>query len=71
MVGSAIIRQLSQLSDAEIVYRDRSELNLTDQSAVRHFFHSERVDQVYLAAARVGGILCTGQKIWRSELARV
>ena len=56
MVGSAIIRQLSQLGDDEIIYRDRSELDLTDQSAVRHFFHSEQVDQVYLAAARVGGI---------------
>lgn len=56
MVGSAIIRLLSQLGDNEIIYRDRSELDLTDQSAVQHFFHSERVDQVYLAAAKVGGI---------------
>lgn len=58
MVGSAIIRQLSANGHpAEaILTRTRQELNLLDQGAVRGFFESERPDQVYLAAARVGGI---------------
>jgi len=58
MVGSAIVRQLiANGHDPErIVGRTRAELNLTDQSAVRDFFETEKPDQVYLAAARVGGI---------------
>ncbi len=56
MVGSAIVRQLSQFGGYEIICRDRAELDLTDQSAVRRFFDSVQIDQVYLAAARVGGI---------------
>ncbi len=58
MVGSAIVRQLiSEGHPAErIVGRTHSELDLTDQAAVRHFFATEKPDQVYLAAARVGGI---------------
>ena len=58
MVGSAIVRQLiSEGHPAErIVGRMHSELDLTDQAAVRHFFATEKPDQVYLAAARVGGI---------------
>lgn len=56
MVGSAIVRQLSQSGGYEIISRDRAELDLTDQTAVRRFFDSEQIDQVYLAAARVGGI---------------
>ena len=58
MVGSAIVRQLvagGHPSDA-ILTRTRKELDLLDQAAVRRFFESERPDQVYLAAARVGGI---------------
>lgn len=57
MVGSAIVRQLQQRADAELVLRTRNELDLTDQSAVSRFFESEKVDQVYLAAAKVGGIV--------------
>lgn len=57
MVGSAIVRQLMQRSDVAIVTRSRSELDLTSQQAVRDFFSSERPDQVYLAAAKVGGII--------------
>lgn len=57
MVGSAICRQLSKFDDCEIVTRDRSELNLIDQGAVAEFFYRESIDQVYLAAAKVGGIL--------------
>ncbi len=56
MVGSAIVRQLSEQTDIELVTRSRSELDLTCQSAVTEFFQSEQIDQVYLAAAKVGGI---------------
>ena len=55
MVGSAIARQLT-LHNLELVTRTRSELDLTDQHAVRQFFESEAIDQVYLCAAKVGGI---------------
>jgi GDP-L-fucose synthase len=56
MVGSAIVRQLEQQIDVEIIVRTRSELDLTNQQAVREFFETEKIDQVYLAAAKVGGI---------------
>ena len=55
MVGSAIVRQLSTKSDVELVLRTRSELDLTNQAAVNTFFDTESIDQVYLAAAKVGG----------------
>ena len=57
MVGSAIVRVLQEKDGCEIITRSHAELDLTDQSAVRSFFESERPDQVYLAAAKVGGIL--------------
>ena len=56
MVGSAIVRQLESDSNAEVVTRSRSALDLTRQSDVEAFFGDERIDTVYLAAARVGGI---------------
>ncbi len=58
MVGSAIVRQLLARSTPldSIVIRTHAELDLTDQAAVRAFFAEERPDQVYLAAAKVGGI---------------
>ena len=58
MVGSAIVRQLlaSRVPSDRIVTRTHAELDLTDQTAVRAFFATERPDQVYLAAAKVGGI---------------
>lgn len=56
MVGSAIVRKLLQSGYENIVTRTHSELDLTDQRAVRDFFSTERIDHVYLAAARVGGI---------------
>jgi GDP-L-fucose synthase len=56
MVGSAIVRALEARGDAEIIIRTHAELDLTDQAAVRAFFADERPDQVYLAAAKVGGI---------------
>ncbi len=56
MVGSAILRALRARGNCELVTRTHAELDLVDQAAVRHFFANERLDQVYLAAARVGGI---------------
>ena len=56
MVGSAICRQLSERADVELVVRTHIELDLTSQQAVTAFFSSEQIDQVYLAAAKVGGI---------------
>jgi GDP-L-fucose synthase len=56
MVGSAIVRMLQQSGHDRIVTRTHAELDLTEQAAVREFFATEKPDQVYLAAARVGGI---------------
>lgn len=56
MVGSALVRQLDKNPEVQLVVRNRSELNLLDQQAVQQFFQHERIDQVYLAAAKVGGI---------------
>tara|TARA_R110000744_G_scaffold64786_3_gene133217 strand:- start:860 stop:1819 length:960 start_codon:yes stop_codon:yes gene_type:complete len=56
MVGSALIRQLSGLENVELIVRTRKELDLTNQQAVSSFFDAEKIDQVYLAAAKVGGI---------------
>lgn len=56
MVGSAIVRQLENRADVEIVTRDRKELDLLDQNAVDLFFANEKLDEIYLAAAKVGGI---------------
>lgn len=56
MVGSAIVRRLQSLGYADIVTAGRDELNLLDQTSVVRFFQEKRVSQVYLAAAKVGGI---------------
>lgn len=56
MVGSALVRQFENQPDIQLVVRNRNELNLVDQHAVQQFFKVERIDQVYLAAAKVGGI---------------
>ncbi|WP_371185684.1 GDP-L-fucose synthase family protein [Thalassotalea maritima] len=56
MVGSAIVRNLQAKGGYEIITRTRSELDLTSQQAVAEFFATENIDQVYLAAAKVGGI---------------
>jgi GDP-L-fucose synthase len=56
LVGSAIVRALRKRGHAEIVTRTHAELDLTDQAQVRAFFAAEQIDEVYLAAARVGGI---------------
>jgi GDP-L-fucose synthase len=57
LVGSALVRRLGAERDVTLLLRTRAELDLTDQQAVRRFFAAERPEQVYLAAARVGGIL--------------
>jgi GDP-L-fucose synthase len=56
MVGSAIVRVLQQKGNREIVTRSHEDLDLTNQNEVRSFFATERPHQVYLAAAKVGGI---------------
>jgi GDP-L-fucose synthase len=56
MVGSAIVRQLEAEGFANLVTRDRSGLDLRDESAVVRFFSEEKPDIVILAAAKVGGI---------------
>ena len=56
MVGSAIVRELERKGYSNLVYRTHQELDLTNQAAVQHFFELEKPNQVYLAAAKVGGI---------------
>ena len=56
MVGSAIVRNLQTKGYTNIVTRTHAEMDLTDQAAVKAFFEQEKPDQVYLAAAKVGGI---------------
>jgi GDP-L-fucose synthase len=56
MVGSAIARRLQALGYTSIVTATRSEVDLTQKNDVQRFFSRQRIDQVYLAAAKVGGI---------------
>ncbi|OYU12422.1 MAG: GDP-fucose synthetase [Comamonadaceae bacterium PBBC1] len=56
MVGSAIVRALQAQGHTRFVTRSHAEFDLTNQAAVREFFEKEKPDQVYLAAAKVGGI---------------
>jgi GDP-L-fucose synthase len=56
MVGSAIVRILQQQGQTNFVTRTHAELDLTNQAAVQAFFQKEKPTQVYLAAAKVGGI---------------
>ncbi|MCR4181034.1 GDP-L-fucose synthase [Providencia vermicola] len=56
MVGSAIVRQLQGRNDIELITQSRSELDLTNQADVDLFFTKNKIDEVYLAAAKVGGI---------------
>ena len=58
MVGSAIVRHLlaQGVAQSSMVTRTHAELDLTNQLAVQHFFAQEKPTQVYLAAAKVGGI---------------
>src|SRR5882757_7397176 len=56
MVGSAIVRKLQEHGYSNIVTRTHNDLDLVQQADVKTFFAKERIDQVYLAAAKVGGI---------------
>ena len=57
MVGSAIVRELRRQGYTDIVTRTHSELDLTRQDAVEKFFADEKPEYVFLAAAKVGGIV--------------
>ena len=57
MVGSAICRKLARQECVELLVRDKNSLDLLNQAAVADFFSNESIDQVYLAAAKVGGIV--------------
>ncbi|MGK5088315.1 GDP-L-fucose synthase [Bdellovibrionota bacterium FG-2] len=56
LVGSALVRKLQSLGYANLITRSQQELNLLDQRATHAFFETQRIDHVFLAAARVGGI---------------
>ena len=57
LVGSALVRALNRSGHRNLLLRTHAELDLTDQDAVRDFFSQERPQYVFLAAAKVGGIL--------------
>lgn len=61
MVGSAIVRELIRLGYQNIITRAHSELDLTDQKAVNEFFEKEKPEYVFLAAAKVGGIIANSK----------
>lgn len=56
MVGSALVKALKARGDSEIITRSREDLDLRNQSAVHAFIEAEKPHQIYLAAAKVGGI---------------
>ena len=56
MVGAALVRQLEKRSEVQLITRTRKELDLVNQSDVSAFFAENKIDEVYLAAAKVGGI---------------
>ena len=66
MVGSAICRALAKNGYTNIVTKSHSELNLCRQDEVEHFFEREKPAYVFLAAARVGGILANSEAPARS-----
>ncbi|MBK9684699.1 MAG: GDP-L-fucose synthase [Betaproteobacteria bacterium] len=57
LVGSAIVRRLRAAGHTQLITRTHAELDLTDEHATRAFFHAERPEFVFLAAAKVGGIV--------------
>ncbi|MGW9231743.1 GDP-L-fucose synthase [Pseudorhizobium sp. NPDC055634] len=65
MVGSAIVRRLTDLGYANVVTRSHAELDLTNQQAVTDFLSTERPDYIFMAAAKVGGI--QANNIYRAE----
>ena len=65
MVGSALVRALRAAGHGHLVLRTRAELDLMDRAAVRAFFQREKPRHVFLAAAKVGGILANDT--WRAD----
>ncbi|APC91348.1 MULTISPECIES: GDP-L-fucose synthase [Francisella] len=61
MVGSAIVRQLQNNNNIKVVVKGRKELDLLSQKQVYDFFQREKIDEIYLAAAKVGGIHANNQ----------
>lgn len=61
MVGSAIVRHLQSLGHQNIITAPRESVDLIDAASVQRFFADQRIDQVYLAAAKVGGIHANNQ----------
>ena len=61
LVGSAIVRRLQAAGCTNLLLRTHAELDLTDERATRAFFDAERPEQVYLAAAKVGGIVANNR----------
>lgn len=61
MVGAAILKQLSKEGKSTLITKSRKELDLTNQEAVKRFFSTQQIDQVYLCAAKVGGIYANNQ----------
>ena len=63
MVGSAIVRELKRQGYTNIITRTHKKLDLIDQSAVNEFFAQERPEYVFLAAAKVGGIVANSEAL--------
>jgi len=61
LVGSALIRRLRAAGHSELIWRSHKGLDLTDRQAVREFLRKERPEYVFLAAAKVGGILANSR----------
>lgn len=61
MVGRALCRLLQALPAVDLVTATRDGLDLTDQSAVQQFFRRQQIDEIYLAAAKVGGMWANNQ----------
>ena len=61
LVGSAIVRLLIDKGYSNLVLRNRSELDLITQAAVNNFFAEEQPEYVFIAAAKVGGILANNE----------
>ena len=62
MVGSSIVRKLKNYGYTNIVTRTSNELNLMDQQSTENFFKENNIEYVFLAAAKVGGILANNTK---------
>src|ERR1700690_2496984 len=62
LAGSAIVRRLSSDGYSDVIFRSRAELDLVNQAAVEQFFAASRPEYVFLAAARVGGILANSAR---------